>query len=90
VQSSADAAAAYPIAPRILQRVASVTVAGFGEPIGLTCSIGVAASDTLGAWGEPLIGAGRCGCVYRQEIGTQSSADGPPLDTSELGTAASR
>ena len=55
VLSSADAAAALPIAERILDRVANVAVEGFGEPIRLTCSIGIAASDTLGMWGEPLI-----------------------------------
>ena len=55
ILSSADAAAAIPIAQRILERVAAVSVAGFGTPIRLTCSIGVAASDTLGVWGEHLI-----------------------------------
>jgi diguanylate cyclase (GGDEF)-like protein len=55
ILSSADAAAAHPIAQRILERVASVRVDGFGEPIALTCSIGVATSDTLGVWGEHLI-----------------------------------
>jgi diguanylate cyclase (GGDEF)-like protein len=55
ILSSADAAAARPIAQRILERVASIRVAGFGEPIALTCSIGVATSDTLGVWGEHLI-----------------------------------
>jgi two-component system, sensor histidine kinase LadS len=55
ILSSADTAAAHPIAQRILERVASVRVAGFGEPIGLTCSIGVATSDMLGVWGEHLI-----------------------------------
>jgi diguanylate cyclase (GGDEF)-like protein len=53
--SSASAAAAHPIAERIRERVASVRVEGFGEPIRLTCSIGVAASDTLGVWGKHLI-----------------------------------
>jgi two-component system, sensor histidine kinase LadS len=53
--SSADTAAAHPIAERILERVADVRVDGFGKPIHLTCSIGVAASDTLGVWGEKLI-----------------------------------
>jgi diguanylate cyclase (GGDEF)-like protein len=53
--SGADAAAARPIAERILERVAAVRVEGFGQPISLTCSIGVAASDTLGVWGEQLI-----------------------------------
>jgi diguanylate cyclase (GGDEF)-like protein len=55
ILSSADAAAAYPIAQRILERVANVSVNGYGKPIRLTCSIGVAASDTLGVWGEHLI-----------------------------------
>jgi diguanylate cyclase (GGDEF)-like protein len=55
ILSSADAAAASPIAQRILERVAGVSVDGFGKPIRLTCSIGIAASDTLGVWGEHLI-----------------------------------
>jgi diguanylate cyclase (GGDEF)-like protein len=55
VLSSADAAAAESIARRILQRVADLTVEGYGAPIRLTCSIGVAASDALGVWGEQLI-----------------------------------
>jgi len=55
ILSSADAAAAHPIAQRILERVASVRVEGFGEPIALTCSIGIATSDMLGVWGEHLI-----------------------------------
>lgn len=53
--SSADMAAAQPIAERIRHRVAEVRVEGFGAPIRLTCSIGVATSDTLGVWGESLI-----------------------------------
>jgi diguanylate cyclase (GGDEF)-like protein len=55
ILSSADAASARPIAERILERVADVQVEGFGAPIRLTCSIGVASSDTLGVWGEHLI-----------------------------------
>jgi diguanylate cyclase (GGDEF)-like protein len=55
ILSSADAAASVPIAQRILERVGEVQVEGFGAPIRLTCSIGVAASDTLGVWGEGLI-----------------------------------
>lgn len=55
ILSSADASAAVPIAQRILERVAQVQVDGFGRPIQLTCSIGIAASDTLGVWGEHLI-----------------------------------
>jgi diguanylate cyclase (GGDEF)-like protein len=55
ILSSADAAAAHPVAQRILERVRGVRVEGFGKPIELTCSIGVAASDTRGEWGEQLI-----------------------------------
>jgi diguanylate cyclase (GGDEF)-like protein len=73
ILSSADAAAAQPIAERIRQRVAEISVAGFGVPIHVTCSIGIATSDMLGVWGEHLIAradeavyaAKRCGrnCV---------------------------
>jgi diguanylate cyclase (GGDEF)-like protein len=55
ILSSASATAAHPIAERIRERVASVRVEGYGLPIRLTCSIGVAASDTLGVWGKHLI-----------------------------------
>jgi diguanylate cyclase (GGDEF)-like protein len=55
ILSGADAAAAHPIAERICQRVSEVAIEGFGAPIRLTCSIGVAASDTLGVWGQHLI-----------------------------------
>jgi diguanylate cyclase (GGDEF)-like protein len=55
ILSSADLAAAHPIAERICKRVSDVRVDGFGKPIRLTCSIGVASSDTLGVWGEHLI-----------------------------------
>ena len=55
ILSSADTAAAHPIAERILSRVASIRVDGFRAPIQLTCSIGVAGSDTLGVWDEQLI-----------------------------------
>ncbi|HEX4388475.1 MAG TPA: diguanylate cyclase [Steroidobacteraceae bacterium] len=53
--NGADAAAAHPIAERICRRVADIRIEGFGSPIHLTCSIGVAASDTLGTWGQQLI-----------------------------------
>jgi diguanylate cyclase (GGDEF)-like protein len=55
ILSSANAAAAHAIAERIRERVAAVHVEGFGLPIRITCSIGVAASDTLGVWGQHLI-----------------------------------
>jgi diguanylate cyclase (GGDEF)-like protein len=51
----ADSAAAHPIAERICRRVADIRIEGFGASIGLTCSIGVAASDSLGVWGQHLI-----------------------------------
>jgi two-component system, sensor histidine kinase LadS len=55
ILTGADAAAAHPIAERICRRVADVRIEGFGAPIRLTCSIGIAASDTLGVWGQHLI-----------------------------------
>jgi diguanylate cyclase (GGDEF)-like protein len=55
VLNGADAAAAAAVAERICRRVAALCIEGFGVPIGLTCSIGVAASDTLGVWGQHLI-----------------------------------
>jgi diguanylate cyclase (GGDEF)-like protein len=55
ILSGADAAAAHPIAERICRRVSEVGIDGFGTEIRLTCSIGVAASDTLGVWGQHLI-----------------------------------
>jgi diguanylate cyclase (GGDEF)-like protein len=55
ILSGADSASAHPIAERICKRVAEVRVEGFGQPIALTCSIGVAASDTLGVWGQHLL-----------------------------------
>ena len=55
VLTGADEAAAVPVAQRICQRVAQVQVLGFSAPIRLTCSIGVASSDTLQVWGQHLI-----------------------------------
>ena len=55
VLTGADAAEAAPVAQRICQRVAEVRIEGFGAPIRLTCSIGVASSDTLAVWGQHLI-----------------------------------
>lgn len=50
ILSSADVSAAEPIAEHIRNRVVDVRVEGFGKPIRLTCSIGIATSDTLGVW----------------------------------------
>ena len=55
ILGGADAAAAHPIAERICGRVSQVQIEGFGAAINLTCSIGVASSDTLGVWGQHLI-----------------------------------
>jgi len=55
ILSGADATAAHPIAERICRRVSEVRIEGFGPAINLTCSIGVASSDTLGVWGQHLI-----------------------------------
>ena len=55
ILSSADEAAAHPIAERICRRVAETSIDGFEKAIRLTCSIGVAASDRLSVWGEQLI-----------------------------------
>jgi diguanylate cyclase (GGDEF)-like protein len=55
VLTGADAMAAEPIAERIRQRVAETLIQGYGSPIQLTCSIGVASSVPLGVWGEALI-----------------------------------
>ena len=55
VLTGADATAAAPVAQRICRRVADARVEGFAGPIRLTCSIGVASSDTLGVWGQHLI-----------------------------------
>lgn len=55
ILSSADAHAAEATAQRIRERVAELEVRGYGTPIRLTCSIGVATSDTLGVWGEDLV-----------------------------------
>jgi two-component system, sensor histidine kinase LadS len=55
ILTGTDVEMAKPIAERIRERVAELSVGGFGKPIRLTCSIGVAASDSLGVWGEHLI-----------------------------------
>jgi diguanylate cyclase (GGDEF)-like protein len=55
ILSSADGTAAQAIADRIRARIAELRVEGFGETIRLTCSIGIAASDVHGVWGEALV-----------------------------------
>jgi len=69
ILSSADAVAAMPIAQRILERVAGLAVQGYGKPIRLTCSIGVAASDTSNAWGENLIAKADAAVYVAKRLG---------------------
>ena len=77
ILSSADAAAATPIAQRILERVADVRVNGFGEPISVTCSIGIAASDTLGHLGRASARTGGRRGLRCQTVGPQSDSSRP-------------
>jgi diguanylate cyclase (GGDEF)-like protein len=79
VLSSADAAAAHPIAQRILERIAAVRVDGFGNPIRLTCSIGIAASDTLGVWGEHLIAQADAAVYLAKRLGRNQVQMAVPL-----------
>jgi diguanylate cyclase (GGDEF)-like protein len=79
ILSSADAAAANPIAQRILERVAGVRVDGFGSPIRLTCSIGVAASDTLGVWGEHLLAQADAAVYRAKRLGRNQVQMAAPL-----------
>jgi diguanylate cyclase (GGDEF)-like protein len=79
ILSSADAAAAGPIAQRILERVAAVRITGFGEPIGVTCSIGIAASDTLGIWGEPLLAQADAAVYVAKRSGRNQIHLAPPM-----------
>jgi diguanylate cyclase (GGDEF)-like protein len=79
ILSSADAAAATPIAQRIVERVADVRVQGFGDPIGVTCSIGIAASDTLGIWGEPLLAQADAAVYVAKRSGRNQIHLAPPV-----------
>jgi diguanylate cyclase (GGDEF)-like protein len=79
ILSSADAAAAAPIAQRILERVAGVRVDGFGNPIHMTCSIGIAASDTLGVWGERLIAHADAAVYVAKRLGRNQVQLAAPL-----------
>jgi diguanylate cyclase (GGDEF)-like protein len=79
ILSSADAAAATPIAQRILERVADVRVEGFGAPISVTCSIGIAASDTLGIWGEPLLAQADAAVYVAKRSGRNQVHLAPPV-----------
>ncbi len=54
---------------------------GFGEPIRLTCSIGVAASDTLGVWGEFLIAQADAAVYLAKSRGRNRVQVAAPLGT---------
>jgi diguanylate cyclase (GGDEF)-like protein len=79
ILSSADAAAATPIAQRILERVADVRVAGFGQLISVTCSIGIATSDMLGIWGEPLLAQADAAVYVAKRSGRNQIRLAPPV-----------
>ena len=79
ILSSADAAAATPIAQRILERVAAVRVDGYGNPIRVTCSIGIATSDTLGIWGEPLLAQADAAVYVAKRSGRNQIHLAPPI-----------
>jgi diguanylate cyclase (GGDEF)-like protein len=79
ILSSADAAAATPIAQRILERVADVRVSGFGSPISVTCSIGIATSDTSGIWGEPLLAQADAAVYVAKRSGRNQIHLAPPV-----------
>jgi PleD family two-component response regulator len=53
-------------------------VSGFGTPINVTCSIGIAASDTLRIWGEPLL-AQADAAVYAKRSGRNQIRLAPPV-----------
>ncbi len=79
ILSSADTAAAHPIAERIRDRVANIRVEGFRVPIQLTCSIGVAGSDTLGVWDEALIACADTAVYAAKSAGRNRVQVAPPV-----------
>lgn len=79
ILSSADVAAAQPIAERIRERVAAIRVDGFGSAIQVTCSIGVATSDMLGVWGEHLIARADEAVYAAKRSGRNCVQVAPPL-----------
>src|SRR5476649_806960 len=79
ILSSADAAAATPIAQRIMERVADVRIDGYGNPISVTCSIGIATSDTLGIWGEQLLEQADAAVYVAKRSGRNQIHLAPPV-----------
>jgi GGDEF domain-containing protein len=57
----------------------TVRVDGFGKPIRLTCSIGIAASDTLGVWGEHLIAQADAAVYVARRLGRNQVQMAAPL-----------
>jgi PleD family two-component response regulator len=58
--------------------VADVRVPGFGEPISVTCSIGIATSDMLGMWGEPLLAQADAAVYVAKRSGRNQIHLAPP------------
>ncbi len=79
ILSGANSGAAGLIAGRMLARVADVRVEGFGAPIRLTCSIGIASSDTLGVWGEHLLARADAAVYAAKRSGRNQVQIAPPL-----------
>ena len=78
ILSSADVNAAHAIAQRICKRVQGLEVNGFGPTIRLTCSIGVAASDALGVWGEALVASADAAVYVAKNAGRNQVQLAPP------------
>jgi diguanylate cyclase (GGDEF)-like protein len=78
ILSSASSSSAHTIAERIRERVSDVRVEGYGPTIRLTCSIGVAASDTLGVWGEHLIARADSAVYAAKRAGRNRVQVAPP------------
>jgi GGDEF domain-containing protein len=59
--------------------VAELEVNGFGPPIRLTCSIGVATSDALGVWGEHLVARADAAVYVAKNAGRNQVQVAPPV-----------
>ena len=79
ILSGANSGAAGLIAERMLAHVAAVRVEGFGAPIRLTCSIGIASSDALGVWGEHLLARADAAVYAAKRSGRNQVQIAPPL-----------
>lgn len=79
ILSSADGRAAQAIAERIRHGVTELRVEGFGSPLQLTCSIGVAASDVLGVWGDHLVALADAAVYAAKHGGRNRVSLAPPV-----------